>query len=244
MPRVGSSKMMQPRLHRQPLGEHDLLLVAARERERRCRDRWARGCRAWTSAVRRAWRGSSALRITDQAATRVGRAGWRARCSPRSRGRACRPHALAVLRHEIDAAGDGIGPRRARMISARAPVEPDHFAAEASGRCRRSRGQVRCGRSRPVRPAPGSRRGVHGEVDGGRDRRWCARRLEAPSTTSPGGRRPAAGRAILRSRPIIRRIISAVRRSALRPGGRPCLPSRSTSHPVGAGAPPRSAGGR
>ena len=130
------------RLHRQPLRQHDLLLVAAGERADRRLDagradveppplglgQRASRARAATSPARRERR---ELRQRDVLGDR--------------RGRGCTPLRLAVLGHQVDARARS---RRAARRSATALRRRAGPRRRAAGRCRRR------ARASSVRPAP------------------------------------------------------------------------------------------
>ena len=168
------------RLHRQPLGEHDLLLVAARQRADARVDRSASGCRAPRCCSRRC-AVSAPPRISRPRGDRP--AGWAARCSRRSAGRAagrcaCGPRARGRCRGRS---------RRAACGSRHGcAVEPDR-AAERSVDAEDGAGQFgAAGADQAARPRISPRRSV--EVDRlRRDAPGCAR----PTTSSTGVARRA-----------------------------------------------------
>ena len=171
------------RLHREPLAEHDLLLVAARQVHHRLVDRGG-------VLVRRRLH----LGLGDLAARSRGRASRSARSCRRSgsevfcgdRHRQHEAVALAILGREVDAALDGI----ARAAGART-------ACPSSASCRRARAStpkivsmssVRPAPTRPAKPRISPRRAVNDDAAPARP----ARRTSFTSST--GSRRGALAR--------------------------------------------------
>ena len=152
MPRVGSSTMSTRRLAAQPLGEHDLLLVAAREaRSPGCARRLYLTCRR-VGPVRRE---APLDRAAQQAVPAQPRAATRARRCRRSTSSHHQPLLAAILGHE--ARRRRSSPRAASGdASGRSPTW--HAAGVVADRCRRRPARPRCGRRRRARRARRSRR--------------------------------------------------------------------------------------
>ena len=199
MPRVGSSKISTLRLHRQPLGEHDLLLVAAGQRadarvdadgvrmssRRRCRSAFCGLARR----VDHAGRGHRPARFGSEMFSAIDDVEQQAAsaCGPRAPGR-CRWSMASRGERDARSARRRGGPRR------RAARSMPKMARASS---------VRPEPTRPARPriSPRAQREVDRLV---RDRSRCAtptisstvvagRRLRAACRATSGRGRSSAG---------------------------------------------------
>ena len=184
----------QPGVRRQPLADHDLLLVAAGEGAGAGPDR-----SSGPSTARRRWPlRAAAARPPARRGCRASRA--RVMCC--GRGVQHQALALAVLRYEAEP-GAHRGPARRGP----APCRRSRPCRRHSGRRRRSPGPPPCGPRRPARRGPRPHR------PGPRSR--CPRRPARPRCRAAGGRaagaRPARPRGYCSamSRPTMRRISSS-----------------------------------
>ena len=167
-------------LHRQPLGEHDLLLVAAGERADRASTPRRAECRVARAAlgIRRVSR-----RADDHEAARRRLARSGSEMFSAIEKSSSRPGALAVLRHQVDAARRWR--RAASAIDDRLAVEPDRAAERRSMPKTARASSVRPEPTSPARPRISPLRSVEADrlagIGGG------AHAVDLEQRSSPGG---------------------------------------------------------